>query len=86
MKTKGTALNNLPLQHVSRVLKGSETESEVKAAKQIAALLHKTKDTVQTWERKGKKCMLLVIVGSNPDRKRALATVCDYSVHHNLQF
>lgn len=56
MKTKGMALNNLPLQHVSRLLKGSKTEVEVKAAKQIAALLHKTKDTVKTSKRKvGKK-------------------------------
>lgn len=44
---KRTAPNNLPLQHVTRELKGSETESEVEAMIRIAALLHKTKDTVK---------------------------------------
>lgn len=60
MKTKGTALNNLPLQHVSRLIKGSKTEVEVKATKQIAALLHKTKDT-DLKKKGGKKCKMHVI-------------------------
>lgn len=87
MKTNGTALNNLRLHHVSRLIKGSKTEVEVKATKQIAALLHKTKDT--DLKKKGGKKM------QNACYKLSLAEtqtqnvpwpLCDHSVHHNLHF